>query len=101
MYECMHILNISYVVYRYIAYYFSFKCYWPNLCECMVLQFVFFYVTQANAPEIRPFDDAIVMLRSTNQSENTTVSIAKIHLVVVVAASIVECVCLCVCVCVT
>lgn len=33
-----------------------------------------FSLSQANVPEIRPFDDAIVMLRSTNQSENTTVS---------------------------
>lgn len=36
--------------------------------------FAILFVTQANTPEIRPFDDAIVMLRSTNQSENTTVS---------------------------
>lgn len=37
--------------------------------------FAFIFVMQANAPEIRSFDDAIVMLSSANQSENTTVSI--------------------------
>lgn len=36
--------------------------------------FVYIHV-QANTPEIRSFDDAIVMLSSANQSENTTVSI--------------------------
>lgn len=36
--------------------------------------FAFIFVMQANAPEIRSFDDAIVMLSSANQSENTTVS---------------------------
>lgn len=41
--------------------------------------FAFFFIVfppkmQANVPEIRSFDDAIVMLSSANQSENTTVS---------------------------
>lgn len=58
------------------------------------LFFVFLYLhlyVQANTPEIRSFDDAIVMLSSANQSENTTVSIHSrgIH-------AMMYCICVCV-----
>ncbi len=43
-----------------------------NICFCF---YFYFRNIQANAPEIRPFDDAIVLLR--DHSESTTVSVIR------------------------